>query len=161
MCSYNSINGVPSCGNPWLLDEVARKDWGFDGCTCWRYIPFPCIATSTTVTAASGGVGAADAVLTQISPLTATPTPTAPCPRPSTSACAATARAWTPSGAAQVCPRTLASALLGGAPRRRPTEPARLRRPAHLSLPETRCRQAIAAATRGRLLRAARPSPRP
>merc|ERR1719473_1597346 len=31
MCSYNSINGVPSCANPWLLDQVARKDWGFDG----------------------------------------------------------------------------------------------------------------------------------
>jgi len=31
MCSYNSINGVPSCGNNWLLAEVARGDWGFDG----------------------------------------------------------------------------------------------------------------------------------
>jgi beta-glucosidase-like glycosyl hydrolase len=31
MCSYNSINGVPSCANPWLLDQVARQDWGFDG----------------------------------------------------------------------------------------------------------------------------------
>jgi len=31
MCSYNSINGVPSCANDWLLDEVARKDWGFNG----------------------------------------------------------------------------------------------------------------------------------
>ena len=31
MCSYNSINGVPSCANPWLLDQVARGDWGFDG----------------------------------------------------------------------------------------------------------------------------------
>jgi len=31
MCSYNSINGVPSCASPWLLDEVARGDWGFDG----------------------------------------------------------------------------------------------------------------------------------
>ena len=31
MCSYNSINGVPSCANPWLLQEVAREAWGFDG----------------------------------------------------------------------------------------------------------------------------------
>jgi len=31
MCSYNAINGVPSCANSWLLDEVARGDWGFDG----------------------------------------------------------------------------------------------------------------------------------
>ena len=29
--SYNAINGVPSCASPWLLDEVARGDWGFDG----------------------------------------------------------------------------------------------------------------------------------
>jgi beta-glucosidase-like glycosyl hydrolase len=41
MCSYNSINGVPSCASPWLLDEVARKDWGFDG-----YITSDCDADS-------------------------------------------------------------------------------------------------------------------
>merc|ERR1719375_1355451 len=31
MCSYNSVNGVPSCANDWLLEDVARKNWGFDG----------------------------------------------------------------------------------------------------------------------------------
>eukprot|EP00325_Prymnesiales_sp_UTEX-LB-985_P000241 CAMPEP_0174703322 /NCGR_PEP_ID=MMETSP1094-20130205/7308_1 /TAXON_ID=156173 /ORGANISM="Chrysochromulina brevifilum, Strain UTEX LB 985" /LENGTH=773 /DNA_ID=CAMNT_0015901231 /DNA_START=17 /DNA_END=2338 /DNA_ORIENTATION=+ len=31
MCSYNAINGVPSCASSWLLEEVARGDWGFDG----------------------------------------------------------------------------------------------------------------------------------
>jgi beta-glucosidase len=31
MASYNEINGVPSHVNPWLLDEVLRKEWGFDG----------------------------------------------------------------------------------------------------------------------------------
>lgn len=40
MCSYNSVNGVPSCANDWLLKEVARGEWGFDGCASrqlsWR-----------------------------------------------------------------------------------------------------------------------------
>mmetsp|Transcript_23199 Transcript_23199/g.65835 ORF Transcript_23199/g.65835 Transcript_23199/m.65835 type:complete len:902 (+) Transcript_23199:68-2773(+) len=31
MCSYNAVNGVPSCANNWLLETVARKNWGFDG----------------------------------------------------------------------------------------------------------------------------------
>lgn len=31
MCSYNLINGVFSCENPWLLTEVLREEWGFDG----------------------------------------------------------------------------------------------------------------------------------
>jgi beta-glucosidase len=31
MCSYNSINGVPSSQNRWLLTEVLRDDWKFDG----------------------------------------------------------------------------------------------------------------------------------
>ena len=31
MCSYNRINGVYSSDNRWLLTDVLRKDWGFDG----------------------------------------------------------------------------------------------------------------------------------
>lgn len=31
MCSYNRINGVYSCENEWLLNDVLRKEWGFDG----------------------------------------------------------------------------------------------------------------------------------
>ena len=31
MCSYNAINGVPSCANDWLLKTVARDAWNFDG----------------------------------------------------------------------------------------------------------------------------------
>jgi beta-glucosidase-like glycosyl hydrolase len=31
MCSYNAINGVPSCANKWLLDDVLRKEYRFDG----------------------------------------------------------------------------------------------------------------------------------
>jgi len=31
MCSYNSINGVPSCANQPMLNGLAREQWGFDG----------------------------------------------------------------------------------------------------------------------------------
>lgn len=31
MTAYNAINGVPCTCNPWLIQDVLRKDWGFDG----------------------------------------------------------------------------------------------------------------------------------
>lgn len=31
MCSYNRINGVYSCENEWLLNDVLRKEWGYEG----------------------------------------------------------------------------------------------------------------------------------
>ncbi len=31
MCSYNRLNGVFASENPWLLTDVLRKDWGFEG----------------------------------------------------------------------------------------------------------------------------------
>lgn len=31
MPSFNSLNGVPSVGNKWLLQDLLRKEWGFDG----------------------------------------------------------------------------------------------------------------------------------
>jgi len=30
MCSYNEVNGAPTCGNP-ELTKILREDWGFDG----------------------------------------------------------------------------------------------------------------------------------
>lgn len=29
MCSYNAVNGVPSCANPYLLQDVLREHYGF------------------------------------------------------------------------------------------------------------------------------------
>lgn len=31
MCAYNKVNGVYSCESPFLLDQVLKGEWGFDG----------------------------------------------------------------------------------------------------------------------------------
>eukprot|EP00047_Mylnosiga_fluctuans_P006447 m.246915 g.246915 ORF g.246915 m.246915 type:complete len:772 (-) comp15227_c0_seq1:9-2324(-) len=31
MCSYNAVNGVPSCANDFLLNTTLRSSWGFEG----------------------------------------------------------------------------------------------------------------------------------
>ena len=31
MASFNEVHGVPATGNKWLMDDVLRKKWGFDG----------------------------------------------------------------------------------------------------------------------------------
>lgn len=31
MCAYNKINGEYCCENKWLLTDILRKEWGFDG----------------------------------------------------------------------------------------------------------------------------------
>jgi len=31
MCSYNKLNGVPNCANSYILNDVLRGDWGFEG----------------------------------------------------------------------------------------------------------------------------------
>lgn len=31
MCSYNQVNGVPTCADPNLLRNTIRGDWGLDG----------------------------------------------------------------------------------------------------------------------------------
>jgi beta-glucosidase len=31
MCSYNRVNGVPASENHWLLTQVLRQEWGFQG----------------------------------------------------------------------------------------------------------------------------------
>ena len=44
MSAYNAINGVPCSGNRWLLTEVLRDMWGFDG-----YVVSDCGAISNMV----------------------------------------------------------------------------------------------------------------
>ena len=44
MCSYNAVNGVPTCADNWLLETVARNAWGFDG-----YITSDCDAVANVV----------------------------------------------------------------------------------------------------------------
>ncbi len=31
MTSFNEIDGIPATGNKWLMDDLLRKQWGFDG----------------------------------------------------------------------------------------------------------------------------------
>ena len=31
MTSFNVVDGIPATGNKWLLDDVLRRQWGFDG----------------------------------------------------------------------------------------------------------------------------------
>jgi beta-glucosidase-like glycosyl hydrolase len=31
MCSYNRVNGIPTCADPDLLQGVVRGQWGLDG----------------------------------------------------------------------------------------------------------------------------------
>lgn len=39
MCSYNRVNGVPTCADPKLLNQTIRGDWNLHG---YRYeLPFP------------------------------------------------------------------------------------------------------------------------
>lgn len=31
MTSFNDVDGIPSTGNDWLLQDILREEWGFDG----------------------------------------------------------------------------------------------------------------------------------
>jgi beta-D-xylosidase 4 len=35
MCSYNAVNGVPTCADPWLLNDVLREHWGWTNEQQW------------------------------------------------------------------------------------------------------------------------------
>ncbi|UII27371.1 glycoside hydrolase family 3 C-terminal domain-containing protein [Fulvivirga maritima] len=43
MCAYNATNGEPCCSNKYLLQDLLRKEWGFDGhvvSDCWAVVDF-------------------------------------------------------------------------------------------------------------------------
>jgi beta-glucosidase len=51
MCAYNRVNGVYSCENDYLLNQVLKRDWGFQG---WVMSDWG--ATHSTVKAALAGL---------------------------------------------------------------------------------------------------------
>jgi beta-glucosidase len=51
MCSYNGVNGVYACENPWLLTEVLKKEWKFPG-----FVLSDWAATHSTVAASAAGL---------------------------------------------------------------------------------------------------------
>lgn len=43
MCAYNRTNDEPCCGSPYLLLDILRNEWGFDGyitSDCWAIVDF-------------------------------------------------------------------------------------------------------------------------
>jgi len=44
MCSYNSVNGAPSCTSEHFLNGLARETWGFEG-----YITSDCGAVDDVI----------------------------------------------------------------------------------------------------------------
>ncbi|MEV0355227.1 glycoside hydrolase family 3 C-terminal domain-containing protein [Nocardia sp. NPDC050697] len=66
MCSYNRINGVPAAHNRWLLTELLRGEWGFDGVVVsdWGAVSdrAASVAAGLDLTM-PGGAGAGDAAV--------------------------------------------------------------------------------------------------
>ncbi|KAJ1456285.1 glycoside hydrolase superfamily [Pelagophyceae sp. CCMP2097] len=63
MCSYNAVNGKPSCAHAELLNDVLRQAWGFDGFVVSDYDAWANLVTthhyvSTFEEAAAAGINA-------------------------------------------------------------------------------------------------------
>lgn len=64
MGSYNALNGVPNCANPFLLKQVLRDQWGFQGyvvsdggaiANIWRWHKYVPTAEEAAAVAVKGG----------------------------------------------------------------------------------------------------------
>jgi beta-xylosidase len=58
MNSYSDVDGVPAVADPWLLTEVLRGTWGFDGTVVSDYWAVPFLAAMHGVAADEGDAGA-------------------------------------------------------------------------------------------------------
>ncbi len=58
MNSYSDVDGVPAAADPWLLTEVLRDTWGFDGTVVSDYWAVPFLAAMHRVAADVGEAGA-------------------------------------------------------------------------------------------------------
>lgn len=63
MCSYNRINGVYASQDPWLLTEVLRGEWGFDGLVVsdWGAVDDPVAAVAAGLDLEMPSTGGASA----------------------------------------------------------------------------------------------------
>ena len=58
MNSYSDVDGVPAGANPWLLTEVLREEWGFEGTVVSDYWAVPFLATMHRVAPDYAAAGA-------------------------------------------------------------------------------------------------------
>ena len=58
MASYNEIDGVPSHANSWLLNDVLRGEWGFDGVVVADYFAINELQVRHSLVGSLGEAGA-------------------------------------------------------------------------------------------------------
>jgi beta-glucosidase len=58
MNSYADIDGVPAGANSWLLTEVLREEWGFEGTVVSDYWAVPFLASLHRVVSSNAEAGA-------------------------------------------------------------------------------------------------------